>query len=157
MRTREAAPQQLRLWGPPWRPEATGTLIAGLRRRSGRTQRDLAAAAGLTQSRISRIETGLADPGLDDVVSIATVLGVTVGSLLGSSGVVMRRHLGDGDRDPARRTSINLAEALSGPAMIRAFVERGGSPRALAAARAGRQPLSTAQAAIAYAVLLDGP
>lgn len=52
-----------------------GERVAALRKRKDMTQYDLAKAAGLTESMISRIELGLSKPGEDKLGKIAEALG----------------------------------------------------------------------------------
>ncbi len=147
-------PRQLSLWDAGLPTASAGDLLAAARRRAGWSQRRLAAAAGLSQSRVSRLEAGITDPGLDELVTIARALGRPADRLVGASRVGMRRHARAG-RPPATSRSRALVARLAAAGLVGAFLGRGGSLRALGGARAGRQPLSAGQAAIALAVLRE--
>jgi transcriptional regulator with XRE-family HTH domain len=60
--------------------------VKEFRKRAGLSQKDLAAAAGIDQSAISRIERGQRDVSLNRLGAIAKVLGVPVTRLVGSGG-----------------------------------------------------------------------
>jgi transcriptional regulator with XRE-family HTH domain len=53
-----------------------------VRRTHGMTQRDLARAAHLTESYVSRLENGTIAPGIDLIARLARAFGVTVGEFL---------------------------------------------------------------------------
>ena len=53
-----------------------------LRRSAGKTQRELAREASITETYISKLEAGQAAPGIDLLVRIAGSLGATVAELL---------------------------------------------------------------------------
>lgn len=56
-----------------------GTQIRDLREESGISQESLAAAAGIDQGHLSRIERGLVQPSIDVLVAIAVTLGADLG------------------------------------------------------------------------------
>lgn len=60
----------------------TGRLIRLHRERQGRTQLEVAVAAGVTPATIVRVETGRHEPTLATLRKLAGALGVTVGELL---------------------------------------------------------------------------
>ena len=59
-----------------------GLRIKELRDARGMTQEDLADAAALFRTYLSRIETGLANPSLTVIHGLASALGESVGSLM---------------------------------------------------------------------------
>jgi transcriptional regulator with XRE-family HTH domain len=61
-------------------PKLAGAIRA-LRNDRGRTQEEVAYAAGLTSSSYSRIERGLTNPAWTTVQKIATALGITPAEL----------------------------------------------------------------------------
>lgn len=70
--------------------ESIGPKVKELRDRRGMGQVELAAAAGVGQSLISRIENGTANPSLRTLIRLADVLGVDVSEFA--------RGGGDGDQ-----------------------------------------------------------
>jgi transcriptional regulator with XRE-family HTH domain len=56
--------------------------VGEIRRRLRITQEELAAAVGLTQGAISKIETGESDPGVDTLIRIAAAMNVSPRELL---------------------------------------------------------------------------
>jgi transcriptional regulator with XRE-family HTH domain len=68
--------------GPPWAgldqapdEEPIGVTLRRLRKAQGMSERALAAAVGLSQSTVSRIERGIGTPDLDDIRKIARAVG----------------------------------------------------------------------------------
>ncbi len=137
---------QLLLWGPAPAPASVGDVLREARLRAGLTQPRVAAALGVSQSTVSRLESGGLTATFDDLVTLARCLGVPVGSLLGSSPATARRYRWAG-RSPHLEASRRLARSLPTD-LVPDFVAMGGSLRALRAAREGRQPLTASQAAI---------
>ena len=67
----------------PRSPDAlTGKRLAQLRKRAGLTQQELAVAAGLYFTTISRIERGEHQPHMDTLQALATALNVSTADLL---------------------------------------------------------------------------
>lgn len=128
--------------------------MATARKRRGWSQAELASALEIHQSSISRLETGARAASYDELVAVATVLGVPVGRLLGDSPISVRRHARLGHRAPID-DSVALAARMVEPLVLREFVARGGSHYAIGLVRTGRQPFSARQAAIALSVLAD--
>jgi len=64
--------------------------LAALRMRQGLSQAELATRIGTSQSRLSRIETGLDDPRFSTVVRLAKALGVDLNTL--SEGLAVSRR-----------------------------------------------------------------
>lgn len=98
------------------RASGVGFELTGARRKAGLTQREVAERMGTTQSAVSRVESGTAEPSLDFVERYARAVGETItlrfgvgGDELLSRGVRatrVRRLLGDKvanpwDRDPS--------------------------------------------------------
>ena len=73
------------------------------RRSRGMTQRDLARAAHLTESYISRLENAAIAPGIDLVARLARALGSPVGELL---------SVGETPEDNARAVATEQAKRL---------------------------------------------
>jgi transcriptional regulator with XRE-family HTH domain len=125
---------QLLLWGPPSAVATVAQTLKQARVRSGLTQAFVAAALGVSQATVSRLESGSITATADDLVVIAQVLRVPIETLFGSSPALIRRYR-------------CLADTLA-PGLVPDFVAMGGSLRALRAAREGRQPLTASQVAI---------
>ena len=113
---------------------------------SGMSQPWVAAALGVSQSTVSRLESGGLTATFDDLVILAGALKVPVETILGSSPVMAHRYRWSG-RSPRLDASRRLTESLP-PDRVPDFVALGGSLRALRAAREGRQPLTASQSAI---------
>jgi transcriptional regulator with XRE-family HTH domain len=60
-----------------------GQRLVELRQARGMTQRELAAAAGLTQAAYQRLETDVAGPRLSTALALAKALRVPLGQLAG--------------------------------------------------------------------------
>ncbi len=74
--------------------EHVGTQIKDLREESGISQKGLAAAAGIDQGYLSKVERGLAQPSMDVLVAIAAALGADLGiRLFPGSGPRIRDRL----------------------------------------------------------------
>lgn len=67
-----------------------GDRIARLRGEVGLNQRNAAEAAGLSQSTLNRVETGLREPTLGEVVGLAHALGCLTSTILGRGEVLDR-------------------------------------------------------------------
>jgi transcriptional regulator with XRE-family HTH domain len=65
-----------------------GAKIANLRRKHRLTQKQVEASAGFHQGYISRIESGLIQPGFETLAAIAKVLGITLPKLVSGIQVV---------------------------------------------------------------------
>jgi transcriptional regulator with XRE-family HTH domain len=61
---------------------AFGKTIRRLREASGRSQEELAAAAGLHRTYVSLLERGLRNPSLDVIDTIALALGISITQLV---------------------------------------------------------------------------
>ena len=88
---------------------------------------------------------------LDLALRVAQALDVQLDQLLGATCGTMRRHAdqhGRGAWDQSRALACRLQ-----PAQVSEFVKRGGSARALRAAREGRQPLPLGQARLLLELL----
>ncbi|MFJ2202919.1 helix-turn-helix domain-containing protein [Streptomyces violaceusniger] len=59
-----------------------GAQVRALREQAGLSQEELAHAAGLHRTYVSGIERGRRNVGLDNIVALATALGVTAATLL---------------------------------------------------------------------------
>jgi transcriptional regulator with XRE-family HTH domain len=66
--------------------------LRALRERQKLSQRALAAAAGITQAALFRLESGETDPRLSTLRAIARALGVTVAEILGEGRPATRRR-----------------------------------------------------------------
>lgn len=137
---------QLLLWGPPSAVATVAQTLKQARVSSGLTQAFVAAALGVSQATVSRLESGSITATADDLVVIAQVLRVPIETLFGSSPALIRRYRWRG-RMPNLSASRRLADTLA-PGLVPDFVAMGGSLRALRAAREGRQPLTASQVAI---------
>jgi DNA-binding XRE family transcriptional regulator len=138
--------QQLPLWGPAPALAPVGETMKQARVRSSMTQGCVAAALGVSQSTVSRLESGSLTATVDDLVIVAQALKVPVETLLGSSPAMTRRYRWT-SRPPNFDASRSLADSLP-PGLVPDFVALGGSLRALRAARESRQPLTASQTAI---------
>ncbi|MEZ5184970.1 MAG: helix-turn-helix transcriptional regulator [Candidatus Nanopelagicales bacterium] len=67
--------------------DTIGDRIRRAREAWGKSQRDVGAETGLSQARLSRIESGTTEPRLNEVVSLSWALGCTVTELTGHSPV----------------------------------------------------------------------
>lgn len=67
--------------------------LAALRMQQGLSQAELARRIGTSQSRLSRIETGMDDPRLSTVVRLAKALGVDLNTLSAALAVSKRDEL----------------------------------------------------------------
>jgi transcriptional regulator with XRE-family HTH domain len=112
-----ASPGQLALWGARVIPVAADLLRSARTRRCW-SQAKLARAVGISQPSLSRMETGELVIDLDLALRVARVLDLPFDDLVGATGE---------------------------PSQVSEFVRRGGSARALRAAREGRQPLPLGQ------------
>ncbi len=145
---------QLSLWEAGFPQEPSGTLVAKARDARGWSQAELAAALGVHQSSVSRLEAGRRVAAYDELATIARALGLPVGHLLGASPPSVRRHRRGGRRQSTKESAA-LAARINDPWVLAEFIARGGSIRALGQARSGRQPLSARQAALALSVIAD--
>lgn len=57
--------------------ELLPSLLRGLRRRTGRTQVDVAGSAGVPQANLSRWESGRVRPSLESLIAVLNALGMT--------------------------------------------------------------------------------
>ncbi|OLR91264.1 helix-turn-helix domain-containing protein [Actinokineospora bangkokensis] len=85
-----------------------GGLVDRARRAAGLSQRDLAAAAGISQSTLSRIISGDREAKVPEVVALALATGHTVAQLTGNTAVADRVQCA------ARSTSNSAMEQLRG-------------------------------------------
>ncbi|HVG25738.1 MAG TPA: S24 family peptidase [Thermoanaerobaculia bacterium] len=89
--------------------------------RSGKAPDDVAFAAGISSNTLQRILDGKYEPDVEEVVHLAAVLGVTVGSLVGEepTGDVIARPVA-ADEIPAAFASrgATLAFEVSGSALL---------------------------------------
>lgn len=85
-----------------------GLRIKELRSKKGMTQEDLADAANLFRTYMSRIETGLANPSLTVIHALANALAVSPGQLL----------------EPPSQTDVPLRRTRSSAPIARGRVER---------------------------------
>ena len=69
-------------------------MLRRIRTEQGKSQRALAAAAGITQAALFRIESGEADPRLSTLRKLAEALGVTVAEIIGEGRPARRRTRG---------------------------------------------------------------
>lgn len=138
------APGQLSLWDTARGPSA-GRLCRATRDAAGWSQAALARAVGMTQSSLSRSETGARSFSIDELVEIARVLHVPIADLVGTSPAALRRRWSKA-APPRIGASRRAAEALDA-AGRRRFVALGGSLRAVDRVRAG-QPLAPSQASL---------
>ena len=137
-----ASPGQLALWGARVIPVAADLLRSARTRRCW-SQAKLARAVGISQPSLSRMETGELVIDLDLALRVARVLDLPFDDLVGATGETVRRHT-----PRSRRGGWNQSRALAcrlQPSQVSEFVRRGGSARALRAAREGRQPLPLGQ------------
>jgi transcriptional regulator with XRE-family HTH domain len=75
-------------------PHGVGARIGAIRRRRGLTQKELAGRIGRSVNTLSALERGLAKPGFDTLLSLASALGVPAGDFFAPAA-------GDGaDRAP---------------------------------------------------------
>jgi transcriptional regulator with XRE-family HTH domain len=78
---------------PPAREQTVGTRIRDIRRRSNVTLRALADAAGVSESFVSQVERGVANPSMASLRRIADALGTNIASLFSgadNTGSVVR-------------------------------------------------------------------
>jgi transcriptional regulator with XRE-family HTH domain len=95
-----------------------GRRLAKIRAGAGHTQRSLAKAAGLSQSAISQLESGLRNPTYETICRIATAMKLPPGNLMGgelqdlsaSERALVTRYRSLSE--PARRECERLVENL---------------------------------------------
>ena len=68
-------------------PGSFSETLAALRRRSGRSQRQVAAELGISQALLSHYENGTREPGLDFLCRACDYFGVSADYLLGRSAI----------------------------------------------------------------------
>jgi transcriptional regulator with XRE-family HTH domain len=144
------SPGQIGLWGLVEVPAASD-LLRSSRLIRGWSQAKLAQALGISQPSLSRMETGAFVIDLDVALRAARVLDMPLDDLVGATDETVRRHTA-GRRQGNWNQSRALACRLQ-PAQVSEFVKRGGSARALRAAREGRQPLPLGQARLLLELL----
>src|ERR1700690_3394052 len=92
-----------------------GTRLREVRRQRGITLKQVAEAVGVTESFVSQVERGPANPSVATLRRMAEALGETVASLFvgsGSTGMVVRA----GERRRLHHPSASDTEALIAPA-----------------------------------------
>ncbi|GIF72326.1 helix-turn-helix domain-containing protein [Asanoa siamensis] len=105
--------------------EPIGAVLARLRRASGLSGGLVGRRAGMSQAKVSRIETGTLQPGLDDVARLARALGASealVDQLVSRAEIAARRP-SDWTPNPFGLASGQraIAEREAGVQVIRAF------------------------------------
>ncbi|MET4902588.1 helix-turn-helix transcriptional regulator [Paenarthrobacter sp. CC6] len=93
-----------------------GQRIAARRAEAGRTQRDLEAETGISQSTLARIESGLRRPRMDEIISIAWALGCPAEALLAENPVRDRVLV-------ASRANLPTADAAEVKRKLTQFLE----------------------------------
>jgi transcriptional regulator with XRE-family HTH domain len=96
----------------PWKAqlEALGALLHAQRRAADLSLRDLSERTSVSNAYLSQLERGLHEPSLGVLRAIASALGVPLGALLTSAGMLER---GEGDVEPRLRETE--AAILSDP------------------------------------------
>jgi transcriptional regulator with XRE-family HTH domain len=89
--------------GDPWKAqlEALGALLRAQRVAADLSLRELSERTNVSNAYLSQLERGLHEPSLSVLRAIASALGVPLGSLLTSAGVLERE--GDGGGEPRLR------------------------------------------------------
>lgn len=95
------------------RPGAAARLVRRARRLAGMTQRELAAAAGVPQATVGRIETGATQPRLETVLLLCNAAGRDL-ELTERAGAGVDRTL---VRENLRRTPAARAQQLADDAV----------------------------------------
>lgn len=72
---------------PPTREQTVGARIRDIRRRSNVTLRTLAEAAGVSESFVSQVERGVANPSMASLSRLADALGVNIASLFSGADI----------------------------------------------------------------------
>ena len=100
-------------------PMTGARILRGARRRAGLSQRELARLAGVPQTHIAKIESGVVIPRIDTLDHLLSICGETVEAVprrgRGVDGTVMAELLDLSPRDRARLAVIeqaNLERAL---------------------------------------------
>jgi transcriptional regulator with XRE-family HTH domain len=123
--------------------ESIGATLARLRRASGLSGAEAGRRAGMSQAKVSRIETGAVTPAPDDVGQLARALGVDeqlAGQLMSRTVIAQRRPtdwspspigLASGQRVIAQREAqVNIIRAFE-PIVIHGLLQTGEYARAL--------------------------
>jgi transcriptional regulator with XRE-family HTH domain len=119
--------------GDPWKVqlEALGVVLRAQRRAADLSLRELSELTSVSNAYLSQLERGLHEPSLSVLRAIAAALGVSLGSLLVSAGVLERE--GRDDEPSVRETEAAILRdpELSEPQRIallsvyRSFVPAG--------------------------------
>jgi transcriptional regulator with XRE-family HTH domain len=94
--------------GDPWKVqlEALGGVLRAQRRAADLSLRDLSELTSVSNAYLSQLERGLHEPSLSVLRAIAAALGVPLGSLLISAGVLERE--GSEDESSVRETEAAI-------------------------------------------------
>lgn len=84
--------------------------IKNLRKEAGLSQEQMAERLGVSRQAVTRWETGLGTPDLDNLVSVADLFGVTVDGLLRDAPAT---EMQQGDEEAARFTSLTQCDVFS--------------------------------------------
>jgi transcriptional regulator with XRE-family HTH domain len=84
--------EDVRVSGDPWKAqlEALGALLRAQRRAADLSLRELSERTKVSNAYLSQLERGLHEPSLGVLSAIASALGVPLGSLLTSAGMLER-------------------------------------------------------------------